>query len=361
MKKCKVLVTGAAAPGFVSIVKSLKASAAYDYEIIGSDYIETLSSKYYVENNFVLPDNRSAEFPKALIDLCVEQGVDVVLPIRTDDQMPICENLSNFRNAGVEPAIVVTDPKLMDTILNKRKLMEYCRNVINLNVPDFSFATSSDELRAAVMKLGYPDVPVVIKPSYSNGSRGFRILDESRDKRKSFFEEKPIGIFSTLDDVLNAIGDTFPEIITMDYLPGKEYTVDALCRRGQTFAVIPRNRIAMTGGITTKGVLAKDSNYDSILEQSMTLIEGFGLSYNAGIQFKEHASGKPMLLEINPRLQGTTTISVAGGVNIPEMMVQMALKEFDYEYVPKVKWGLEMERVWLELFKYEGRVWRNDS
>ena len=360
LKKYSVLVTGAAAPGFVSIVKALRASTTYDMKLIGSDYIETLSSKEFVEHSYVLPDNRSPEFAESLLDLCVKMSVDVVLPIRTDDQIPICKKLGEFRKAGVEPAIVATDPDLLESLLDKRKLMEYCSKVIGLETPDFLYSTEKDGLRHAVEKLGYPDVPVAIKPSYSMGSRGLRILDDKIDRRKHFFDEKPSGIYSTLDDVLASIGEEFPEILAMEYLPGNEYTVDVLCRKGQTFAVVPRLRKRMTGGITTSGVVVKDHNYESIKRSVELIVEGFGLSYNVGTQFRESNTGTPLLLEVNPRLQGTTTMSVAAGVNIPEMMVQMALQEFDYSFKPKIKWGLEMQRVWLEIFKDDKRIWKNE-
>lgn len=360
LRRCKVLVTGSAAPGFISIVKALKANTSFEMEIIGSDYIETFSSKSFVKESYVLPDNRSPEFSDALLNLCVSKGVDVILPIRTDDQLPICQKYGEFRDAGVEPAIVTTDPELLDTILNKRKLLEYCREIIHLNTPEFSFSTDTDGLKEAAEKLGYPELPIAIKPSYSNGSRGFRILDEKLDRRKQFFEEKPSGIYSTLDGVLNILGDSFPEMVIMEYLPGNEYTVDVLCRKAKTFAVVPRLRTKMTGGITTKGVITKDDNINHITESVESIIEGFGLSYNVGIQFKVSRNGEPLLLEINPRLQGTTTMSVAAGVNIPELMVQMALKEFDYDFSPTIKWGLEMQRVWLEIFKDDKRIWKNE-
>jgi len=351
------LVTGSTAPGFVSIVKALKSSKKYNLQIFASDYRKSISSHHYVEESYVLPDNRSREFAGAMLDLCVELGIDVVLPIRTDDQFPLCKSYGAFKKEGIEPTIVVTSPQLMDAILNKRALMEYTKEIIKIDTPRFSNASNSEELQEAVYELGYPQKRVVIKPGYSNGSRGFRILDENLDPRHLFFEEKPTGIHSTLNRVLEDIGDTFPELVVMEYLPGNEYTIDVLCRKGETFAVLPRLRTRMTGGITTKGVLTKDSNFDFIDTISRKLIEGFGMSYNVGIQMKESDEGTPLLLEINPRLQGTTVLSVEGGVNIPELVVMMALREFDYDFQPEIKWGLEMERVWLELFKYEGRIW----
>ena len=357
MKNVTVLVTGSTAPGFVSIARSLRLSKTYNFKIIATDYRETISSRFFSDKSYVLTHNYLPEFPTELIEVCEKENVDVLLPIHTDDQLPICNKLKAFRDSGVEPAVVVTDSELLDTILNKRKLMEYCEKVIGVQTPDFSYASSSASLAQIVNSFGYPEKPVVIKPSYSNGSRGFRILDEQLDRRELFFKEKPTGIYSTLNRVIEDIGDEFPELIVMEYLPGTEYTIDVLCRKGRTFAILPRLRSKLIGGITTSGVLVEDSDIETIREYSKQIVEGFGLSYNVGLQMKENHEGVPLLLEINPRLQGTTIMSVQGGVNIPEMMVQMALREFDYDYVPDVKWGMKMERVWFELFEYQERCW----
>lgn len=357
MEEVRLLVTGATAPGFVSIVNALRQSNRYIFHIIGTDYRLEMSSSHFADEVYQLPDNFSPEFPDALLKLCKEKEVQVVLPIRTDDQLPICHNLEKFRQSGVEPAIVVTNPEILDVMLNKRSLLEYCRDVIQMETPAFKPARSALELRGAVSDLGYPDSPVAIKPSYSKGSRGFRILTEKRDWRKAFFEEKPAGIYSTVDRVIEEIGNEFPELIAMEYLPGKEYTLDVLCRKGVTFSVLPRLRTGMAGGITTKGVLTKDENYESLSSIASMIVEGFGASYNLGLQLKEDKDGIPRILEINPRLQGTTIISVVGGVNIPELMVQMALRDFDYDTSFEVRWGLQMQRVWLELFGYEEEIW----
>ncbi len=361
MENLNVVVTGATAPGFVSIVRALRRSKYHKMKIIGTDYKLDHSSRYFADEAYVLPDNRSTEFAGALVDLCQETNADVLIPIRTDDQMPICTHLRDFREVGTEPTIVVTNPDLLDTMLNKRKLLEYVHDIIQIDTPKFTAATTETQLREGVEKLGYPEKPVVIKPSLSNGSRGFRILDETIDKRRLFFEEKPTGIYSTLENVLRDIGSTFPELVVMEYLPGKEYTLDILCRKGVTFQVLPRLRTKMTGGITTGGWLVRDENFEYIDKIARAIVEGFGASYNVGLQVKCDDNGIPQILEINPRLQGTTIISVEAGVNIPEMMVLMALRKYDYDKRFQVKWGLELQRVWLEIFKYNEDTWCIDN
>jgi carbamoyl-phosphate synthase large subunit len=113
----------------------------------------------------------------------------------------------------------------------------------------------------------------------------------------------------------------------------------------------------MTGGITTGAVLAKDDQFDFITRFSEKIIKGHNLSYNIGIQLREDRNGQLKLLEMNPRLQGTTIISVEGGVNIPEIMVDMALGLFDSNFKPDIKWGLKLQRVWREVLELDGKKW----
>jgi len=361
LRRLIVLVTGSSGTSYGDIVRALKSSKRYRIDVVGSDCRESLSSKHYVKRNYLLPDNRNPEFANALLDLCVRQKIDIVLPTQTGDQLPICERLGDFRDANVEPALIVTDPFLLDVILNKRKMLEYCKEIIRIETPSYSYADTSEGLRRAVQRLGHPEIPVVVKPSFADGGRGTRILNERVDARRRFLSEKPDSTFSSLNRVLNTIGDSFPEMLVMEYLPGKEYMLDTLCRKGKTFAVIPEIVTRNAEGVTTGGVVSKDDNFDSLVRVAESVIEGFGLSYSVIVHLKENASGKPSVLGIHPGLQDTTVISIAAGVNIPELMVMMACREFDYAYSPRIAWGLKMQRVWREVFEYGGKIWTSDK
>lgn len=357
IRKITVLVTGAKAPGFVSIVKSLKRSKKYKFTIIATDWKKSLGAMYFADNQYVLPSNEEPEFSNSLLNIAIKKKVNVLIPIRTNDLIPICKNLKEFREAGIEPTLPTTNIDLLETVLNKYRLLEYTKNIIELETPKYDKANSKDELTKVVEDMGYPDTPVCIKPCISNGSRGFRILDEHIDKKKLFFNEKPNHVYSTLNRVIEDIGEFFPELVVMEYLPGKEYTLDVLCRKGITFTVLPRLRKRTKGGITVEGIVNRDRNYEYLIDYAKNLISGFGLSYNIGVQMKEDENEVMRLLEINPRLQGTTILSVASGVNIPEKMVDMALKNFDYDFQPQINWNTKLERVFYDIFWNEGKIW----
>lgn len=146
-------------------------------------------------------------------------------------------------------------------------------------------------------------------------------------------------------------------MLIMEYLDEPEYTIDVLCYKGKTFAIVPRKRLKMIGGITQNGVIeALNEKTHTYIEQ---LIESFGFSYSVGLQIRKSTFNEDLfhIIEINPRLQGTTVMSVAAGINIPEKVVDMALKQFDFNFKPKIRYGLKLERTFYEIFEYNNKVY----
>lgn len=355
-KTLTVLVTGSDAPGFSSIVRSLKLSKKYNFRIIGTDWKWNLKSLYFADTSHVLPDNKTPEFIQELLEVCEKEKVDFIMPIRTDDQLHVCRHLKEFDSLGSIPLVITPNSEMMETAINKYKMLEYIKHVASLETMNYRLVNTKNQLKLALKELGYPRNPVAIKPAHATGSRGFRILDKTINRRKIFFDEKPTSTYITKDELTMTLGDDFSEMLVMEYLADPEYTIDVLCYKGKTFAIIPRKRLKMSGGITVKGIIEKLP--DEIERYVKKVIEAFGFSYSVGLQFRRSLVDDRIfhLLEINPRLQGTTVFSVAAGVNLPEQMIAMGLKEFNFSYKSNIKYGLQMERTYLELFYWDDEV-----
>ena len=67
-----------------------------------------------------------------------------------------------------------------------------------------------------------------------------------------------------------------------------------------------------------------------------------------GIQVKEDKYGEFKILEINPRIQGTSVAALGAGVNLPKLAVESFL-EIKYTK-PEVLWDTEFIRYYNELF-----------
>lgn len=134
--------------------------------------------------------------------------------------------------------------------------------------------------------------------------------------------------------------------MAQEYLPGTEYSVDVYVREGgRVLASVIRERIKVDSGIA---VISQTVIDDEISELAADIARRVGIRYVANIQFRRDLSGRPRLLEINPRFPGTMPLTVAAGVNMPEL----SLLDVSGESLPE--WldytPMAMVRHWQETF-----------
>ncbi|HPM00033.1 MAG TPA: ATP-grasp domain-containing protein, partial [Bacillota bacterium] len=141
------------------------------------------------------------------------------------------------------------------------------------------------------------------------------------------------------------ISDSIPELLVTEYLPGKEYSVDCVCKNGTTYICIPRQRIETAMGVSSVSLIEKN---EELISYSKEIISSLSLSYNINIQFKYSSEGKPKLTEINPRVSGSLVANCGAGINMLEAALRLA---YDMPLGNiEIKWGTKMIRQWREIF-----------
>ena len=215
-------------------------------------------------------------------------------------------------------------------------------------MPEFRVVETIEQFKTAVEELGYPLKTICFKPSVSNGSRGFRIITEQMNELDLLFNHKPTSIFISLNEALRILSSgIFPELLISEYLPGEEYSVDCLAKHGESILIVPRVRKKMINGISVEGEFIKDENIISYCRQ---IIKELQLHGNIGIQVKKSYPGGFLILEINPRVQGTISAAYGAGVNLPVLAIK---QELGLPISPEeliVKWGTKFSRYWKEVF-----------
>ncbi|HEY6504794.1 MAG TPA: ATP-grasp domain-containing protein, partial [Chitinophagaceae bacterium] len=215
-------------------------------------------------------------------------------------------------------------------------------------VPDFRVVETTEQFETAAGELGYPGKPICFKPSVSNGSRGFRIISHNMDEHHLLFNEKPNSTFITYNDAVRILSSQpFPELLVSEYLPGEEYSVDCLAKNGKAVLVVPRLRKKMINGISVEGEFVKEEN---IIGYCTQIILELQLHGNIGIQVKRSVEGKFLILEINPRVQGTISAALGAGVNLPLLAIKQELGLPIPGEELEVKWGTKFSRYWSEVF-----------
>jgi carbamoyl-phosphate synthase large subunit len=344
LRDLKVVLTACGAPGAPGIIKSLRKNGERAVSIVGTDMNPEAVGFALVDGHRVVPSGSDPRFIGAMVRLCEEEKPDAIVPLATYELGPFSKNLHKFSSLKVSMAISPFES--LEIANNKARLYEFFSRK-KVPVPGFTVVRDATSLENAAKRLGYPNEPVCFKPAVSKGSRGFRVVIDDSDRTSKFFETKPDSTETDLDGLVSALSANreFPESLVMEYLPGKEYSVDLLADRGDTLICIPRFRKETRQGISFRAVTEKN---EKVIEASRKIVKGLSLHGNIGIQMRESADGVPKLLEINPRLQGSVVLCTAAGVNLPYLGLKLAMGE--KLALPEVRWGVGMSRHWEEVF-----------
>lgn len=146
-----------------------------------------------------------------------------------------------------------------------------------------------------------PSFPMIAKPRCGSASAGIRILRNASD----------LAMLQDPDDYL-----------IQEYIEdAEEYTVDCFVTAdGSTGVFSPRKRLVTLGGEVIRTVTA---DIPELVREAGVTSGKLRLRGAFTIQYL-HKDGRFMLMEINPRLGGGATASVAAGADIPAMIMEEA-------------------------------------
>lgn len=146
-----------------------------------------------------------------------------------------------------------------------------------------------------------PVFPLIAKPRRGSASAGIRILRDADD--------------------LGALTDPSAYLI-QEYVGGaEEYTVDCfISADGSASVFSPRRRLATLGGEVTRTVTV---DIPGLTAGARATAAALGLRGAFTIQYLRRDS-RLLLMEINPRLGGGATASIAAGADIAAMIVEDA-------------------------------------
>lgn len=338
-----ILMTGAGAPGAPGIINCLLQDASVTLTVADADAEAT---GRYLHNDFVQIAKAGDErFITVLINLCKEKKIRLILPLVTKELLILSKNKNLFQQNGID--VIVSGEKAITLANNKAACYSFLLSK-DIRVPEFFIVNTVAEFMQAAVKLGHPENVFCFKPSFSNGSRGFRIVSDAINESVLLFNFKPNATFINYVHALKILSArAFPQLVVCEYLPGDEYSVDCLANNGKAVVVVPRLRNKMINGISVQGEFIKD---ERIIAYCTQIIKALNLHGNIGIQVKRSATGEPLLIEVNPRVQGTIVAGLGAGINLPLLAVK---QELELPVAPEeytVNWGTKFSRYWTEVF-----------
>ena len=139
--------------------------------------------------------------------------------------------------------------------------------------------------------------PVFLKPDVGQGAKGtFKV--NTKEEVKFYYKKDPT-------------------LLALEYLPGKEYTVDCFTDKNQKLIFVAgRERSRINGGISVNSKQVADSRFYEIADIINKTLSFQGVWF---YQVKERSNGELVLMEIAPRVAGTMALFRADGVNFVQL------------------------------------------
>lgn len=294
----RVLVTGVGGAAGVAVVRAL--AHREDVQVFAADMDGWASGLYLVpaSSRRIVPPGASAEFVPALTAIVQADGIDMV--ISTVDVELVA--LASRRDELAPAVLAAASEATLDVALDKYLLAERCRDIVN--VPTTVLAGPA--AIAADWRF-----PVIAKPRLGAGGRGVRVVPD-----RAALEALP----------------TDEGLIVQDMLPGEEYSVDVIAdASGHVVAAVPRVRSRVDSGVSIAGRTVHDPELE---EMAGAVARAIGLVGVANVQLRRDREGRAALLEVNARFPGSLPLTIAAGVDIPSLVVDLFLGRSLPESVP---------------------------
>jgi carbamoyl-phosphate synthase large subunit len=230
--------------------------------VLAGDMNANAYGKALADGFFLMPSSDDeVAYLSAIRKVCLEESVDVILPITTRELGVLARHKDTLAAEGVR--VVVSGSRSIDIANDKGKSADFAQK-LGLPVPRFKVVRDLEEFQTCVVDMQLGVDKLCFKPVLGNGSRGFGIIVKEVVAGE-FLQAKAGVLPMTLAEWCQRLGgDGLFEVPLMicDFLPGIEYSVDMLCSGGKTLFCVPRTRDKMIGGISVAGRL--DRNFGLI-------------------------------------------------------------------------------------------------
>lgn len=248
----------------------------------------------FVYENYIdgIPFAEDSNFINRINEIVERYKIDFIFPAHDSVVLKLAQE---YEKGTLGCKVVTSSAKTCEISRSKKMTYEALDGVIAI-----------PRVYANASEVSESDLPLFLKPDVGQGSKGTY-------KAKTI---KDINFYLNSD----------PSLLLLEYLPGKEYTIDCFTGGdGKLLFCEGRERKRVSGGISVSSATVKDDRFLEIAKKINETISFKGVWF---FQVKENKNQEPVLMEIAPRIAGTMGLVRCKGVNLSLLSLFDAL---DYE------------------------------
>ena len=286
----RILFTGAGRR--IELIQAFRNAALVlnqDLKIYGADMTGTAPALAYCDYVRQIVPMKDPGYIDALLNICREDRIDLVIPTIDTDLMTLAENRNMFLESGTK--VMISDPEMIRICRDKNltsAFFESCGVCAPHPVNDW---------------LKYDGgFPAFIKPKDGSSSiNAFKV--DNREELEVYA--------SQIDDY-----------IVQPFIDGMEFTIDVFCDwEGTPISIVPRERVQVRAGEVLKTRIYMDP---MIIEEAKRICSRFRPCGPMTVQLiRDSSSGIDYFIEINPRFGGGAPLSMKAGARSAESILRL--------------------------------------
>ncbi len=337
----RIVVTDGGERATLACVRSLGA-AGWTVHIVAGRRGSLAAASRYAAAEHVAPSALAdpAGFRTELARLATSIRADVLLPISEASLLALGDDRAAFRPA----AVPFPELAAIRDAADKARVAGVARE-LGLAVPETVVLDRADALEGGV--LGSLTYPVVLKPA-----RSVRPDAAPGAKFAVSYADGP----ATLRDAVGSLPSAAYPVLLQRRIEGPGAGVFLLVDGDDVLAAFAHRRIRErppSGGVSVYRESA--ALPDDLRDAAASLLQALGWRGVAMVEFKvDAATGRPYVMEVNPRLWGSLQLAIDAGVDFPVLLADWALGR--RREPPDYRVGVRSRWIWGEVDHFLARV-----
>ncbi len=269
-----------------------------ELKIYGADMAGAAPALAYCDYTRKVVAMNDPAYIQNLIDICVVDKIDLVIPTIDTDLLVLSENINRFAEIGTK--VMISTPDKIRICRDKNNTSQF---FVDCGLQAPMPVNNWQEYNA-----GYP---AFIKPKDGSSSINAYKVENAEE--------------------LEVYAGQVADYIVQPFVDGREYTIDVFCDwHGEPISIVPRERLQVRAGEVLKTKICMDK---SMIEEAKALCKAFKPCGPMTVQLIRDKDGVDWFIEINPRFGGGAPLSMKAGARSAELILQLLDgEEVSYTY-----------------------------
>lgn len=311
-----ILITSVGGGLACQLHESIKKGRFKDLKVVGANNKKNIQAENIFDKFEILPNPLKKTFIKKLLEIIKRNKIKLIIPGSDEEALVMSKNKKIIEKHSCKLACV--DYKILKIFSDKIKTYKILKEK-KLPIAKFFEISNLTQLKQKLKHFKKDDF--VIKPSLSRGGRDIILVSKNLKKieTKNFGREIHVPRKIFFSKFISKKYYRFPSVL-MERLYYPVYDLDMLGFKGEPINVISRRRL--NPNEPNEGHLIEKKN--KILEIGKKIIAEFNLSWLYDCDLMLDKKGDYKIIEINPRMSGSVSVSIEAGQPIFDNLISLA-------------------------------------